>query len=365
MNATKRLSREMGRLFKTPPKEKRGLFPGALVFVGEKRVEEPKIRIIDYDLDEIHEWKEATVQECVRLKETSKVSWINVNGLSNVEMIKELGEAFGLHPLALEDLLNTGQRPKIEDYEDYLFIVVKMISYDEKENIVDSEQVSMVLGSNYVISFQEREGDCFERVRDRIRNSKGRIRKMGPDYLAYSLLDSIIDNYFEVMEGIGNWIERIDLEISSGYMVNAPRIINSMKKQLLIVRKSLWPVRELINSMVRSESPLITDPVVIFIRDIYDHTVELIETMESFRDVLSGLLDLHMSSVSNRMNEVMKTLTIIATIFIPLTFIAGIYGMNFANMPELNWDWGYYVVWIVMISLALLLVLYFRRKHWI
>jgi magnesium transporter len=364
MNATKRLSREMNKLFRTSSKG-RGLPPGALVFVGEEREEEPKIRVIDYDMVEIQEWKEATVQECVRLKETSTISWINVDGLSNVDMIKELGEAFGLHPLVLEDILHTGQRPKIEDYEDYIFITVKMLSFDEKENLVDSEQVSIVLGSNYVISFQEKEGDCFERVRDRIRNSKGRIRKMGPDYLAYSLLDSIIDNYFEVMEGIGNWIESIDLEISSGFMKDAPRIINSMKKQLLIVRRSLWPLRELINTMARSENTLITDAVAIFIRDIYDHTVELIETMETFRDVLSGLLDIHMSSVSNRMNEVMKTLTIIATIFIPLTFIAGVYGMNFANMPELNWDWGYYMVWIVMISLALLLVLYFRRKHWI
>lgn len=365
MNATKRLSREMNKLFRTSSKAKRGLPPGALVFVGEKREEEPKIRVIDYDMAEIHEWKEVTVQECVHLKETSTVSWINVDGLSNVEIIKDLGEAFGLHPLVLEDILQTGQRPKLEDYEDYLFIVMKMLSFDEKENLVDSEQVSIILGSNYVLSFQEKEGDCFELVRDRIKNSKGRIRKMGPDYLAYSLLDSIIDNYFEVMESIGDWIESIDLEISSGFMEDAPKIINSMKKQLLIIRRSLWPLRELINSMTRSESPLITDPVAIFIRDIYDHTVELIETMETFRDVLSGLLDIHMSSVSNRMNEVMKTLTIIATIFIPLTFIAGIYGMNFANMPELNWDWGYYIVWVAMISLALLLVLYFRRKHWI
>jgi magnesium transporter len=364
MNVTKGLGRGMKKLFRAPT-NKIGLPPGALVFVGEKSEKEPKIRVIDYDMDDIQEWKEATIQECVRLKDTSTVSWINVDGLSNVEMIKDLGEAFGLHPLVLEDILHTSQRPKLEDYEDYLFIVMKMLSYDENENQVDSEQVSIVLGRNYVLSFQEKEGDCFELLRDRIRNSKGRIRKMGPDYLAYSLLDSIIDNYFKVMESIGNWIESIDLEVSSGFMEDAPKVINAMKRQLLIIRRSLWPLRELINSMNRSESPLITDPVAIFIRDIYDHTVELIETMETFRDVLSGLLDMHMSSVSNRMNEVMKTLTIIATIFIPLTFIAGIYGMNFANMPELNWDWGYYMIWVAMITLALLLVLYFRRKHWI
>lgn len=364
MSVPARLGKDIHKVFRGASK-KAGLPPGALVFVGEKKEEEPKIWVIDYDSTELQERKEATVEECLRLKETSTVSWINVNGLSDVDMIKNLGEAFQIHPLVLEDILHTAQRPKFEEYEDHIFIVVKMLSYNNETQQIESEQVSIILGSNYVISFQEREGDCFEILRERIRNFKGRIRKMGPDYLAYSLMDSIIDNYFVVMEEIANRIEEVDMNISSGIIEDAPQVINSLKKQMLVFRRTLWPLREVINAMERSEATLISDSVGIFLRDIYDHTVELIDTMETFRDVLSGLLDMHMSAVSNRMNEIMKTLTIIATIFIPLTFIVGVYGMNFLNIPELSWHWGYYAVWLVMLSMVVVLVIYFRRKRWL
>ena len=364
MNAPARFGQEMKRLFGKASK-KAGMPPGTLVFVGERKSDESSIKVIDYDESELQEWKESTVEECLRLKETSTVSWINVDGLIDVEIIKRLGEGFGIHPLVMEDILNTSQRPKMEEYDDHMYLIMRILSFDSEEARIESEQISIVLRSNCVITFQEREGDCFDNIRARIKESKGRIRKMGSDYLAYALMDSIIDNYFMVMEAIGDQIEDIDMKVSSGVMEDTPKVINSLKRQMLIMRRSLWPLRDVINNMSRNESGLIQEDTRLFIRDIYSHTIELIETLETFREVLSGLLDMHMSAMSNRMNEVMKTLTIIATIFIPLTFIVGIYGMNFANMPELSWKWGYYVTCVIMIAIALSLLVFFRRKKWL
>jgi len=260
-----------------------------------------------------------------------------LDGIHQLDNIEKIGEHFKIHPLVLEDIMNTGQRPKMEDFNDYLFIVLKMLSYDEEENETKTEQVSLILSSKFVISFQESEGDVFDPVRERIRSDRGRIRKMGVDYLAYSLIDAIVDNYFMVLEKIGEKIEDIEDELVKNPTPEVLHTIHRLKRELIFLRKSVWPLREVISRLERWESPLIDKSIDIYLRDVYDHTIQVIDALETFRDMLSGMLDIYLSSLSNRMNEVMKVLTIIATIFIPLTLISSIYEMNFKYMPELDW----------------------------
>ncbi len=346
-------------------KEKVGLPPGTLVHVGERKTEKVKITIIDYDPKNYQEKEVERIEECFPFRDKPPVTWINIDGLQEVEIIEKIGAHFSIHPLVLEDIVHTGQRPKGEDLEGYLFIVLKMIYHDENEDEILGEQVSLILGQNYVISFQEREGDIFNPVRNRIRNGKGRIRKAGADYLAYSLVDAIVDHYFLILEKFGEKIESLEEELVTNPTPETLQIIHTLKRNLIFLRKSVWPLREVINALERGESPLITKPTGIYLRDVYDHTIQVIDTIETFRDMVSGMLDIYLSSVSNRMNEVMKVLTIIATIFIPLTFIAGIYGMNFKFMPELEWHWGYPTALIVMLIVVGFMVMYFRRKRWL
>jgi magnesium transporter len=282
-----------------------------------------------------------------------------------VGIIEKVGAHFGIHPLVLEDILHTGQRPKVEDLGDYIFIVLKMLYHDDQEDEMLGEQVSLLLGQNCVISFQEREGDIFNPIRERIRNSKGRIRRAGADYLAYALVDAIVDHYFVILEKMGEKIESLEEELVTNPTPETLQIIHKLKRNLIFLRKSVWPLREVINALERGESPLITEPTGIYLRDVYDHSIQVIDTIETFRDMVSGMLDIYLSSLSNRMNEVMKVLTIIATIFIPLTFIAGIYGMNFKFMPELEWHWGYPTALIVMLLIVGSMFIYFRRKKWL
>jgi magnesium transporter len=344
---------------------KAGLPPGTLVHVGEKKVESVKITFIDYDEQDFQE-KEAThIEECLKLKDTATVSWINIDGLHDIELLEKLGKGFELHSLILEDILSTGQRPKFEDYEKYIFVVLKMLSFNEDSQSVEAEQVSLILGPNYVISFQERIGDVFDPIRERIRNTKGRIRKMGPDYLAYALLDAIVDNYFVILERFGEKIESMEEEVIGNPTERTVQQIHSLKREMISLRKSIWPLRELIGGLQKSESLLINETTDIYMRDVYDHTIQIIDTIESFRDMVSGMLDIYLSSLSNKMNAVMKVLTIIATLFIPLTFVAGIYGMNFEYMPELKVRWAYGAVWLVMIIIAAIMLFYFRRKKWL
>jgi len=288
-----------------------------------------------------------------------------LDGIHQLDNIEKIGEHFKIHPLVLEDIMNTGQRPKMEDFNDYLFIVLKMLSYDEEENETKTEQVSLILSSKFVISFQESEGDVFDPVRERIRSDRGRIRKMGVDYLAYSLIDAIVDNYFMVLEKIGEKIEDIEDELVKNPTPEVLHTIHRLKRELIFLRKSVWPLREVISRLERWESPLIDKSIDIYLRDVYDHTIQVIDALETFRDMLSGMLDIYLSSLSNRMNEVMKVLTIIATIFIPLTLISSIYGMNFKYMPELDWFWGYPLVYTVMLAVSAVMLIYFRRKKWL
>jgi magnesium transporter len=342
-----------------------GLPPGTLVHVGEQRTEKTKITIIDYDEDQFQETQCKTIEECFDYKDKPTVTWINIDGIHQVDIIEKVGKHFDFHPLLLEDIANTEQRPKAEDFDDYVFIVLKMLYYDAKEGEIIAEQVSMVLGSNYVLSFQEREGDAFNRVRERIRNSKGRIRRKGPDYLAYALLDAVIDSYFGILEKFGVYIEGMEEELITEPEPKTLQKIHALKREMISLRKSIWPIREVVSGLERGGSGLIKEDTHIYLRDAYDHTIQVIDTIETYRDMLSGLLDLYMSSMSNRMNEVMKVLTIIATIFIPLTFIAGLYGMNFHNMPELGWGMGYPLTLVVMISIVIVMLFYFRSKKWL
>lgn len=345
--------------------KKAGLAPGALVHIGEKKAEKVKITLIDYAEFEFQEKEVEKIEKCFPFKDKPTVTWINIDGLHSIELIEKLGKHFNLHPLILEDILNTGQRPKIEDFENYIFVVLKMLYYDEKEDEIRTEQVSLILGHNCVISFQEKTGDVFDHVRERLRKGKGRIRKMGSDYLTYSLLDAIIDNYFIILEKVGDRMENMEEAVVSDPQPESLQAIHNLKREMIFLRKSVWPLREVINGISKTESPLVKESTAIYLRDIYDHTIQIIDTIETFRDMLSGMHDTYLSSISNRMNEIMKVLTIFAAIFIPLTFIAGVYGMNFQFMPELSWRWGYFGVWGVILAVGLSMLFYFKRKKWL
>jgi magnesium transporter len=305
------------------------------------------------------------IDEAFLFKDNKRITWINIDGLQKISIIERIGNHFNLHPLVLEDIANTGQRPKMEDYTEYLFLVLKMLQYSEEDNEIKGEQVSLILGSDWVVSFQETEGDVFDLIRERIRTDNGRIRKMGADYLVYVLMDAIVDNYFAVLEKVGEKIEEIEDEVVANPSPETLQIIHDLKRQMIMLRKSVWPLREVISRLERWESKLINESTDIFLRDLYDHTIQVIDAVETFRDMLSGMLDIYMSSVSNRMNEVMKVLTIIATIFLPLTLVAGIYGMNFRSIPELEWEWGYPFALLIMLSVGIVMLFYFRRRKWL
>ena len=355
----------MAKLIKKRSK-KAGLPPGTLVHIGEKRAGKPKLTLIDYDEADFQESDVKTVEECFPFQGKPTVTWINLEGVHDVEIVEKLGNCFGLHPLVLEDILNTDQRPKLEVYGDYIYIVLKMLYNGDLNRPVEAEQVSLILGSNFVISFQEgKEGDVFNPVRDRIRSGKGLIRKTGSDYLVYSLIDTIVDNYFLILERMGEKIELLEEELVAHPTTGILQEIQKFKNQMTFIRRAVWPLREVVSGLGRKESPLIHEATVIYLRDVYDHTVQIMDTIEVYREMLSGMLDIYLSSVSNRLNSVMKVLTIIATIFMPLTFIAGIYGMNFKYMPELRWRWGYPAVWLVVLIIGISMLIYFKRKKWL
>lgn len=354
------------RLFmKKKVSKKAGLPPGTLVHVGEKKLDKIKISLIDYNEQNFEEKELTSIDECLSYMEKPGITWVNIDGLHDIETINKIGQQFSLHSLVLEDIVNTEQRPKLDDMEDYLFIVAKMIYYNPENDTIKFEQVSLILWENFVISFQEDIGDVFEPIRERLRKGKGRIRKMGSDYLMYTLLDALVDSYYGVLEKIGERVESLEESLLDNPDPETLQVIHHMKRELVFLRRSVWPLREIIGRLGKGESGLIGEKTTIFYRDVYDHTVQVIDTIETCRDIVSGMMDLFLSSVSNRMNEVMKMLTVIATIFIPLTFIAGIYGMNFEYMPELKWHWGYPTVWATMAIIGLLMVLWFKRKKFL
>ncbi|MBM3707233.1 MAG: magnesium/cobalt transporter CorA [Actinobacteria bacterium] len=343
---------------------KAGMPAGSLIHIGEKKVDKIKIKLINYSEHDFIEQDIKDIEQCFEYKDEKTVTWINIDGIHDIEILSKLGDCFGFHPLILEDILNTEQRPKIEDFTDYIYIVLKMIDYEKNLKEITFEQVSIILGKNYLISLQEKPLDIYEPIKNIIKNDRSKIRKAGSDYLAYLLIDSIIDNYFSVLENVGERIENIENKLVSNPSPKTLKAIHNLKRDMLFLRKSVWPLREVISKLERGEISLIKNSTKIYIRDIYDHIIQVIDTIETYRDMLSGMIDIYLSSISNRLNEVMKILTIISTIFIPITFIASIYGMNFKFMPEFSWKWSYPVVWVIMLAVIITMVIYFKRKKW-
>ena len=346
---------------------KTGLPPGSLVHVGERHTEEPLLTLMVYNDQEVKEKTLTGIEECRGLQEQAEaVTWLHVEGLHDIRLMEQLGALYKLHPLTLEDILFTDQRPKMEDFGNYIYIVLKDFSLPtETGEQLLPEQISLVFGSHFLISFQEKQSPLMEPIRERIRATGGRIRKAGADYLAYSIIDAIVDQYFILLEKLGENIESLEEQLVSRPGQDTLHAIQIIKREMLYLRKSVWPLREAISALQRTDSPLMVATTGLYLKDVYDHTIQIIDTVETYRDMLSGMLDIYLSSVSNRLNEVMKVLTIIATIFMPLTFLAGVYGMNFKYMPELEWHWGYFMVLGVMITVALSMLRYFKRKKWL
>jgi magnesium transporter len=343
---------------------KAGLPPGSLVYVGDRNAAKATVTVIEYREGLVREASLTDLTECFPCSDTTTVTWIDVDLVHHVELVAKLGECFGLHPLLLEDVLNTDQRPKVEEFGDTVYIVLRALSCNGERFSIETEQISLVLGPNYLLSFQERDSGIFSKVRERIRNEKGRLVRSGADYLAYALLDTIVDNYFIVLERLGERIEILEEDLVRNPVPSALQELHSLKRNLIFLRRSVWPLREVLSSLQREGSTLVSASTQLYLRDVYDHTIHAIDTLETFRDMLSGMLDIYLSSASNRLNEVMKVLTIIATIFIPLTFIVGIYGMNFRHMPELAWRWGYPLVLLLMALVSGAMIYYFKRKKW-
>jgi len=345
--------------------EKSGLPPGTLLHIGDKKMETTRITLMDYDESHFLEKEVKLVEEAFPFKDKPSVTWINIEGIHEIEIIEKIGQYFGVHPLILEDILNTEKRPKMEDFQTYIYVTLKILKQIENSDKILSEQVSFIVGTNFVISLMDGKDDIFDPIKERIRNGKGHLRKMGPDYLAYSLIDAIVDNYFVIMEKFGEKIEVMEEELVKNPTTGTLKSLHDIQRELMILRKSVWPLREVVNNMLRGDSTLIHKSTLIYLRDVYDHTIEIIDMIEGLRDMVSRMFDMYLSSISNKLNEIMKVLTIIATIFIPLTFIAGVYGMNFEYMPELKWRWGYPVIWVIMISSGILMLNYFRKNKWI
>ena len=344
---------------------KSGKLPGTLIHIGEQKSSAVQIRVIEYDADHLEERLLGDLTAYVPAESPSRVTWINVVGLHQVEVLDQLGALYGIHPLVLEDILNTDQRPKVEEGEQFLCFILKSLSVTSDPTGLAMEQVSVVLGRQFVISFQEENEQAFAAVIENLKAGKGRIRKAGPDYLAYALLDAVVDNYFVVLEGLSDRLERLEDMVMGSQARQALDELHRLKREMIMLRRVFWPLREAVGVLQRHESDLVDHATGIYLRDLYDHVVQVIDTVETFRDMLSSMLDIYLSSMSNRLNEVMKILTIYSTIFIPLTFIAGVYGMNFRLMPELEWRWGYPAVLLLMSFVAAGMLVFFRRKRWL
>lgn len=340
-----------------------GSTPGTLII--EDDAAPPQIVLIDYNEANATTVKVTAPEDCIPYLDTESVSWVDVSGLGSEDILQRLGKVFGLHPLVLEDVVNVPQRPKVEEYEDQLLILVQMVMPKPHKDGFWIEQVSFVLGEHYLLSVQEEgERDCFEPVRERILSNKGNARKTGADYLCYSLLDAVIDGFFPVLEDYGERIAALEDEVIVKASHKTLKKIYAVKRELLALRRYIWPLRNAINSLMKADSKLIRSNVIIYLRDCYDRTIQVLDILETYRELASGLMDVYLSAMSNKMNEIMKVLTVISTIFIPMTFIAGVYGMNFEYMPELKWSWGYYTCWGMMIAVATTLCFFFWRRGW-
>lgn len=344
--------------------EKAGSLPGSLIHLGEQKMEEVLVAAVDYNQDYCTRRLIDEMSDLAMAKDVHANTWITIAGLHDVAVIDSVGQFFGIHPLLLEDILNTDQRPKLEQYNDYVYLILKALSLGENGRI-QTEQISIVLGKTFVLTFEEQEDDTFQALRQRLENEQSRLRRQGADFLAYSLLDVIVDNYFLILENLGDRIEDLEDDLISNADRDTLEEIQYLKRELLHLRRSVWPLREVIGALQRGDSELFDRGTLIYLRDVYEHTIQVIDTLETYRDIVSGLLDIYLSGLSNKLNEVMKVLTVISTIFIPITFVTSLYGMNFDYMPELHWRWGYWGVWGVVLVTAVAMIFFFRHKRWL
>jgi magnesium transporter len=344
---------------------KSGLPPGTLIHVGEVLATETRISVLDYTRERCKEHVAHSIEDITRYRDTDSVTWINVEGLINVSIIEAIGQQFGIHPLVLEDILNTHQRPKFEQHDNYLFLVFKVMYPAEDEVSVNYEQVSILILDDYVFTFKEKQDNIFEPIINRLRNSKGRFRSLGADYLAYTLLDTVVDLYLSLQDYLDKVIESVEDDLLGSPDAGTLAAIQRIRRELIFIRRSSAPLRELLNGILRSDSMLIGDSTLIYFRDVQDHVLRVTDAIDTYRDIITSLHDIYNSTISNKMNEVMKVLTVFATIFIPLTFITGIYGMNFEYMPELKWHWSYPLLWSAFIVTSVALLVYFKRKKWL
>jgi magnesium transporter len=345
--------------------EKSGLPPGSLVHVGEVHTHEHKISVINYNKSTLEKRTAKSIEELLPYKTTDTITWVIIDGLKDVSIIDAIGQHFGIHVLVLEDILNTHQRPKFEEFDGYLYIVIKAISLGNEDFNVEYEQISLLILNNFVFTFMEKPDALFDPILSRLDNDKSQIRNLGADYLAYIIMDTVVDEYFALQDAFDELIESVEDKLLSDPSTQTLSIIQKIKRELIFLRRTVSPLRELLAAIQRSESPLLNEKTRRYFGDIYDHAIRIIEAIESYRDLIAGMLDIYLSSVSNKMNETMKVLTVFASIFIPLTFIAGVYGMNFEYMPELKWRWGYPVLWFIFIGVSVFLLRFFKKKKWL
>ena len=347
-------------------KHKIGMPAGTLLHVGEKKADQTRISVMRFGPDHLQEHTHAAFDPEAVSPDPSGMVWVNMDGLHDVKTVEAVGSHFKIHPLVLEDVLNTGQRPKAEEYDGYLFAVLKMLWRDQNTGAIFSEQVSLIWGESFLVSFQELPQDVFDAVRERIRKGKGRLRHSGPDYLAYALMDAIVDQYFPVLDQFSQRVEEVEAGLSDPdpdpwFLTR----IHELRREVLFIRRQIWPVREIVSTAAKAAEPLMTHDTGIFMRDVLDHAMQAVDTVEILRETTVSLQDLYLSLAGQRVNEIMKILTVMASVFIPLTFIVGVYGMNFKFMPELSWPWGYPAIWLLMAAVAGGLLVYFKRKNWL
>lgn len=346
--------------------DKSGMPPGSLVHIGEVHEKETNISVVNYNKENIEEQQIQSIDEILQFRDSNTTTWVIIEGLTRVDIVERIGSIFNIHQLVLEDILNTHQRPKLEKYDNCLYIVLKSISAEDERFNVSYEQISILLVGKFVIVFKEKKDELFSSLLRNIEKSKGQIRNYGSDYLTYAILDTIVDHYFKLIDSLDDAITPLeDSLLSTELSQDVLSSIQRLKREVIHIRRYVSPVRELLAEILRSESELINPNTRIYLRDVSDHTIRVIESIESYRDILTGLVEIYISGVSNKMNEIMKVLTIFASIFIPLTFIVGIYGMNFEYMPELKWKWAYPVLWVLFISISVALLGYFKRKKWL
>lgn len=344
---------------------KAGLPPGSLVHLGDRKTDHPAISLMEFDAGELVETRFPDLARAQAYRPRLPKLWLNVHGLHEPEVMAEIGSRFHLHPLVLEDILNTDQRPKVDDYGDYLYIVARFFDYDAAGMALSSEQVSIILGRNFVLTFQERPTGSFDPIRDRLRQDRGQIRRLGTDYLAYSLLDTLVDRHFTVLEQIGERTEALEDELLSQARAGQFQVLHQLKRDTLALRRAVWPLREVVNTLARADTAFFQPDTLPYLRDVYDHTVHLIESLEGIRDLIAGLLDVYLSAISNRVNQEVRVLTVIAVIFMPATLISGIFGMNFKAMPLLDLPQGFVVVLALMAGVAGTLATLFWRRKWL